>query len=80
MFVATSDTAIRKSIWLIRRVAVLEDGVTHGEIQPIHITERDMAADPYTKYLTYGVWARHMHYILNKMGAMPAYPNRSRES
>jgi hypothetical protein len=80
VFVATSDTAIRKSIWLIRRVAVLEDGVTHGEIQPIHITERDMAADPYTKYLTYGVWARHMHYILNKMGAMPAYTNRSRES
>jgi len=80
VFVATSDTAIRKSVWLIRRVAVLEDGVTHGEIEPIHISERDMAADPYTKYLTYGVWARHMHYVLNKMGPMPAYPQRSKQA
>ena len=80
VFVATSDTAIRKSIWLIRRVAVLEDGVTHGEIGPLHISERDMAADPFTKYLTYGVWSRHMHYILNKMGPMPEYPQRSKQS
>ena len=29
-------------------------------IQPVHISERDMAADPLTKYLTHGVWARHM--------------------
>jgi len=64
VFVATSDTAIKKSIWLIRRVAVLEDGVTHGEVMPLHISERDMAADPVTKYLTYGVWNRHMHYPL----------------
>ena len=76
VFVATSDTAIKKSILLIRRVAVLEDGVTHGEIMPIHISERDMAADPMTKYLTHGVWSRHMHYILNKLGPLPAYPSR----
>ena len=76
VFVATSDTAIKKSIWLIRRVAVLEDGVTHGEVMPLHISERDMAADPMTKYLTYGVWSRHMHYVLNKTGPLPPYPSR----
>ena len=76
VFVATSDTAIKKSIWLIRRVAVLEDGVTHGEVMPMHISERDMAADPMTKYLTYGVWNRHMHYVLNKTGPLPPYPSR----
>ena len=76
VFVAWSDTAVKKSIWLIRRVAVLEDGVTHGEIHPLHLTERDMAADPMTKYLTFGVWSRHMHYVLNKMGPLPPYPSR----
>ena len=77
VFVSTSDTAIKKSVWLIQRVAVLEqDGVTHGEIQPIHISEKDMAADPMTKYLTHGVWSRHMHYILNKNGPLPAYPSK----
>jgi hypothetical protein len=50
--------------------------VTHGEINPLHLTERDMAADPFTKYLTHPVWARHMHYILNKQGQTPPYPGR----
>ena len=28
------------------------------------------------KYLTHGVWHRHMHYILNKIGPLPNYPKR----
>ena len=47
----TGDTAIKKSVWLIRRAAVLEDGMTHSMINPIHISEKDMVADPLTKYL-----------------------------
>ena len=78
VYVATSDTAIKKSIWLIRRAAVLEDGVTHNMIKPIHISERDMVADPMTKYLTYAVWARHMHYLLNKLGPLPSYPTKGK--
>ena len=46
------------------------------ELRIQHLTERDMAADPMTKYLTYGVWSRHMHYVLNKMGPLPPYPSR----
>ena len=65
MFVAKSDTAIKKSIWVIRRAAVLEDAVVHGEIEPLHISERDMVADPFTKYLSYDVWNRHMRYVMN---------------
>ena len=72
--VGKSDSAIKKSVWLIRCAAVLEDCVVHKMIEIIHLTERDMAADPYTKYLTYGVWARHMHYVLNLPGPLPSYP------
>jgi hypothetical protein len=75
VFVAKSDTAVKKSVWLIRRAAVLEDGVVHGEIEPIHISERDMVADPFTKYLVYMVWIRHMHYALNYDGTLPSHPN-----
>ena len=72
---ANSDTAVKKSVWLIRRAAVLEDGVVHGEIEPLHISEKDMVADPFTKYLVYGVWIRHMHYALNYSGDLPAHPS-----
>ena len=72
--VGKSDTAIKKSVWLIRRATVLEDCVVHKMIEIFHLTERDMVADPFTKYLTYGVWIRHMHYVLNLLGPLPPYP------
>jgi hypothetical protein len=65
VFVAKSDTAIKKSVWLICRAAVLEDGVSNGEIEPVHIPESDMAADPFTKYLPRDVWLRHMRFVTN---------------
>ena len=67
--VATSDTAVRKSAWLLRRVAVLEDGVKHGEITPLHINDTHMAADILTKYLPYPTWIRHTGYMINLPGA-----------
>ena len=74
VYVATDDTAIKKSVWLIRRACVLEDGVTHDEIEPIHISERDMAADILTKYLVYAVWSRHVRYITNRDGELGENP------
>ena len=74
VFVAASDTAIKKSVWLIRRAEVIQEGVSNEELCPIHISERDMCADPMTKYLPQAVWSRHMHYLLNKAGAVPPYP------
>ena len=71
VFVVSSDTSVKKSAWLIRRVDVLQEAVEHGSIQPIHISERDMAADPFTKYLSLHVWIRHMHFVLNRLGSLP---------
>ena len=75
VFVAKSETGVKKSIWLLRRIAVLEDGVSHGEIEPIHISEVDMVADPFTKYLVYNKWHRLMHYALNRPGPLPSLGN-----
>ena len=72
VFVACSDSAVKRSAWLIRRVAVLEEGVSHGIIQPLHINEYDMVADPYTKYLAVHVYARLTHYVNNFRGPLPA--------
>ena len=69
VFVASNDTAVKKSVWLVRRALVLQDGVSFDEIAPFHISEADMVADPFTKYLVYPVWARHMWYLLNKLGS-----------
>ena len=66
MFVAVKDTGVKKSVWLTRRVDVLREGVDMGEINPIHISERDMLADPFTKYLPHAVWHRHMGYLVNR--------------
>ena len=71
VFVATSDVAPKKSVWLARRIKVITETVEQGEIAPVHIGERDMAADSCTKYVRHEVWARHMHYILNLAGDAP---------
>lgn len=63
------DVAIKKSAWLTRRALVLNEGVNQGEIVPMHISERDMLADPFTKYLVYAVWSRHMDYLCNRANA-----------
>ena len=72
VFVITADTAIKRSAWLLRRVMVLEEGVSQGLIEPIHINEFDMVADPFTKYLVLHVWRRLQHYAGNWRGALPA--------
>ena len=71
VFVAQNDTAVKRSVWLIRRALVLQDGVEYDEINPIHISEQDMVADPFTKYLVFPVWRRHMWYLLNQLGSAP---------
>ena len=70
-FVLSSDAAAKRSAWTLRRVRCLQDGVRLGEIEPIHIEESDMFADPFTKYLPYAPWARHRHYYLNLHGDPP---------
>lgn len=65
VFVSNSDAAVKKSVWLLRRVKVISEVTAAGEIVTIHIPEANMVADPFTKYLPYAVWSRHMRYALN---------------
>ena len=71
VFVASSDAAPKKSIWLARRNKVITESVQYGEARPVHISEADMVADSNTKYIKHAVWARHMHYVLNLPGDPP---------
>jgi hypothetical protein len=71
IYVATDDTAVKKSAWTIRRCAVLRDGVRLGELIPLKIGERDMTADIASKYCALLVWRRHCHILLNMAGDPP---------
>ena len=71
VFVALDEEAPKKSIWIMRRTAMIQEAVKMKEIKPIHISEYDMVADSCTKYIKHSVWARHMHYVLNLSGDPP---------
>ena len=65
MFVAKGEKSAKRSVWLIRRVKVLLEAVEHNEIRPIHVSEKDMMADIFTKYLKHNVWFRHVMNLHN---------------
>jgi hypothetical protein len=65
IFVANDINALKRALWLIRRVRVLQEGVDAGEFEPIKIPEEDNAADVYTKYLVFQKWKRHTDFINN---------------
>jgi hypothetical protein len=65
IFVANDDGAVKRALWLRRRVLVLRDGVDTGEFEPIKIPEEDNASDVYTKYLVFQKWKRHSDFINN---------------
>ena len=71
VFVASSDAAPKKSVWLQRRAKVVTETVEHREVDPVHIDEFDMVADSNTKYIKHDKWLRHMHYVLNLAGDPP---------
>ena len=78
VFVASSDAAPKKSVWLTRRNKVITEAVEYGEMRPIHLCEADMVADSNTKYVKHITWSRHMHYILNLPGDPPPRPTSSK--
>ena len=69
--VVRSDTGAKKSVWAARRTLVVSEACEHDEILPLKVGEADMLADPLSKYLTFPVWKRHMHYLLNLPGDPP---------
>ena len=66
---ATDDAAAKKSVWLLRRVAVIREGSAMGEIEVVHINDPIMVAGAMSKYLTHQVWSRHAAYITNSHDA-----------
>lgn len=71
VFAVTSDKSVRRSTWLLRRAAPLQEAEQSGQIQPLKVRERDQVADPYTKYLKLEAWARHFHIVCNAGGDPP---------
>ena len=61
VLVASDDAAAKKSVWLKRRIVVLQDAVDLGE----PLIKSNMVADIFTKYLKLVVWLRHVAYLLN---------------
>ena len=65
IFVANDETAIKRSIWIRRRSAILREGVDDGEIEPVKIDQSLNAADVLTKYLVFAIWKRHVWWMHN---------------
>ena len=71
VYTIDSAMAVKKSIWLLRRIDCLIEAANDKEIQPLHLSEKDMVADPFTKYVKLYTWRRHMHYACNLEGDPP---------
>ena len=67
VFVCASDTGVKRSAWILRRVRVLQEGESSGQIKPVFIPGTNMVADAYTKYLAFAIWRRLMYYVLNDL-------------
>ena len=65
IFVINDKSAVKRSVWLLRRAAILQEAVEMGEIVAIKIGEADNFADPETKAMLIKVWERHLSYVNN---------------
>ena len=74
--VINDEASTRRSAWIGRRIKVLQEAVNMGEIHCVKISERDNVADMMTKYLTFSVWSRHTHVLLNLPGKAPDHPRQ----
>ena len=63
--VARSDKSAKRSLWLQRRVLVMQEAIEHDEMTAERTSDALMHADALTKYLPYAKWRRHMDVILN---------------
>ena len=65
VFVARDNGAVKRSVWILRRVGSIQEAYELGEIDPKKIPGEDNPADALGKYLAFKYWVRHMCYILN---------------
>ena len=71
IFVANDTAASKRSVWNRRRSAVVTEGKLMGESDPLKIEEFNNVADDYTKFVTFDVYTRHLHYTHNLLGEPP---------
>ena len=69
--VGKRDKAVKLSAWLQRRTLVLHEA-SDTEVLIIHIPGTDMLADPFTKYLKYETWRRHMSPSAREVRRLPS--------
>jgi hypothetical protein len=63
VFVANDAAAIKKSIWVSRRAAVLRDAVDLNEVKFLKIDRGDNIADYLTRANTHTELTHHMPYL-----------------
>ena len=67
IFAGNDTGSVRRSVWTLRRVDVLKDGIQHLDVATVHIPENDNVADGFTKPLkSIKTWYKHMTFLLNR--------------
>ena len=62
---AKSAGSLKRSIYLLRKVKVLQEATEEGIIAQMHICEADNSADVNTKYINQKQYAKHTKYANN---------------
>ena len=63
IFVANKTGGVKRSLWNVRRAAVLREAVDMHEVEFLKVPEADNIADGFTKPITHAAWVHHMEYM-----------------
>jgi hypothetical protein len=63
IFVANKTGAVKRSLWNVRRAAVLREAVDMHEVAFCKVPEADNVSDGFTKPIPHTAWTHHMEYI-----------------
>ena len=72
IFVIEDKRAAKRSIWLLRRAAILQEAQQMRDIIVIKISESDQFSDPETKVVAAKTYRKHLWYTNNLQQPMPA--------
>ena len=61
-----SEGAVKKSVWVRRKINVLNDAYDHNEVAYTHIDEADNVADGASKPIKKAVYKRHASYMAGR--------------
>ena len=61
-----SEGAVKKSVWVRRKINVLNDAYDHDEVEYTHIDEADNVSDGASKPIKKAVYKRHADYMAGR--------------